>query len=64
MSVLVKRILVKKQLNITQNKLDILMLFLTDSKACALLSLETIFGQQHNLSSIFDVGKRMLKTKL
>lgn len=48
-----KNILKENQLKVTQNRLDLLCHFLTESKAFSLLNLEIIFGQKHNRSSIF-----------
>jgi Fe2+ or Zn2+ uptake regulation protein len=64
MLVLARKILVENQLKITQNRLDILALFLTDSKAYSLLSLETIFGQKHNRSSIFRCLQTYAKNQI
>jgi Fur family transcriptional regulator, ferric uptake regulator len=53
MSESAKKILVENHLKVTQNRLDVLSLFMSDSKAYSLLQLETIFGKKHNRSSIF-----------
>jgi len=64
MIALAKKILVENKLKMTQNRLDLLTLFLTDSKAFSLLNLEAIFGQKHNRSSIFRCLQTFSKHKI
>jgi Fur family transcriptional regulator, ferric uptake regulator len=53
MTELAKKTLVEHKLKVTQNRLDVLSLFMSDTKAYSLLHLENIFGKKHNRSSIF-----------
>ena len=46
-------ILKEKKLKITQNRLDVLSVFLKEQKAFSLLDLELIYGKKHDRSSIF-----------
>ncbi|MCL6462624.1 MAG: transcriptional repressor [Flavobacterium micromati] len=64
MSILARKILTENQLKITQNRVDLLALFLTDSKAYSLLNLEIIFGEKHDRSSIFRCLQTYTKHKI
>jgi|AntDeeMinimDraft_5_1070356.scaffolds.fasta_scaffold29917_2 Fe2+ or Zn2+ uptake regulation protein len=64
MLVLARKILTENQLKITQNRVNLLALFLTDSKAYSLLNLEIIFGEKHDRSSIFRCLQTYTKHKI
>ena len=53
MTVKATQILKENELKITQNRLDVLSVFLCSEKAFSLLDLEKIWGGKHDRSSIF-----------
>ena len=59
-----KKILAERHLKITQNRVDLLIVFLSDSKAYSLLNLEIIFGAKHDRSSIFRCLQTYTKHKI
>ena len=59
-----KKILAENGLKITKNRVDVLSLFLTDSKAFSLLNLELILSEKHNRSSIFRCLQTYTKHKI
>ena len=58
------KILIENGLKITKNRLDVLVLFLTDAKAFSLLNLELILSEKHNRSSIFRCLQTYTKHKI
>ena len=64
METIAQKILKENQLKITQNRVDLLVVFLTHSKAYSLLNLEVIFSEKHNRSSIFRCLQTYTKQKI